>query len=66
MTTSSRPVGHITVLLLLVIVLSALLAACRPLDQSPQIDDAEAAVRKPSSLAILHTNDTWGYYDPCG
>ena len=20
----------------------------------------------PADLVILHTNDTWGYYDPCG
>ena len=28
------------------------------------IDVAEPATS--AELVVLHTNDTWGYYDPCG
>jgi 2',3'-cyclic-nucleotide 2'-phosphodiesterase (5'-nucleotidase family) len=54
------------------------LAACRPADpnleltgretrpESPLGSTLNAPTPAPSPLLILHTNDTWGYYDPCG
>jgi 2',3'-cyclic-nucleotide 2'-phosphodiesterase (5'-nucleotidase family) len=41
------------------LVLAVILGACAPLPSQP-------AKTGPFELTILHTNDTWGYLDPCG
>jgi hypothetical protein len=67
MSTSKRPTCYSSVApLLFLIGLFVLLSACRPIDQPLEPGTTEGTVRKTSRLAVLHTNDTWGYYDPCG
>jgi hypothetical protein len=53
-------------LFLLLTAFIILLSACRPGDLSSEAGATGGMVRKTSRLVILHTNDTWGYYDPCG
>jgi len=36
------------------------------LSSPPPPASAAAGVLPPLELFILHTNDTWGYHDPCG
>lgn len=66
MVTQRRTAAHLMVLFLVVIGVSVLMGACRPLEQSSELSGAQVITEKPSRLVILHTNDTWGYYDPCG
>jgi hypothetical protein len=51
--------------LLFPLLIIPLLAACRPVDAVPDPGTPSPTERHPQ-LVILHTNDTWGYYDPCG
>ena len=65
---------------LLWLLIVTLLGACRPVDPSLELEgeapaetDAGAQALSTTSrmdrhprLVVLHTNDTWGYYDPCG
>ncbi len=67
MSTSKRPTSYPSVALFLFLIgLFALLSACRPADPSLEPGSTGGTVRGTSRLTILHTNDTWGYYDPCG
>jgi hypothetical protein len=50
--------------LILSVLLILTLAACRPIDPDLELTTQEAPVQSP--LIVMHTNDTWGYYDPCG
>jgi len=55
------PISHFLFLILM-------LTACRPVDPSLELflaDPAAEAIQE-LDLIVLHTNDTWGYYDPCG
>ena len=67
MSTSKRPSRYpYTTLFLFLTAFIVLLGACRPDDLSSVPGATGRTVRKTSRLVILHTNDTWGYYDPCG
>jgi hypothetical protein len=66
MSPSKQRTNHASIALLLLLTgFSFLLSACRPLDQSSELGPG-GLIRRTSRLVILHTNDTWGYYDPCG
>lgn len=63
-----RPHGWLALLCL-----ALLLAACQaapPSTSGPTPAEAprpaSAAQPQPLRLALLHTNDTWGYFWPCG
>lgn len=47
----------------LLLLIGSLLVGCRPIDPALGMG-TETGV--PAELVVLHTNDTWGYYDPCG
>ena len=49
----------------LVFFLVSSLVACRPVDAVPDLNDPSQTGRHPKAV-VLHTNDTWAYYDPCG
>jgi len=67
MSPSKRSSNRVPLALLLFLAgASLLLSACRPADQLSEPGASGGKVRTPSKLVILHTNDTWGYYDPCG
>lgn len=54
--------GRLTVVMLLV----SLAAACRPTDSLLEGGGSTANSLRPITLKVIHTSDTWGYYDPCG
>jgi len=44
-----------------------LLMALSPADSAPDLSRAARAIAGDAvPLAIIHTNDTWGYTEPCG
>jgi hypothetical protein len=53
-------IGTVSFLFLII-----LLGACRPVDALPDPNDPSQTGRHPQ-VVVLHTNDTWAYYDPCG
>ena len=44
----------------------ALSAAARPGEPVVTLRQELAPASEPLTLRLLHTNDTWGYTDPCG
>lgn len=56
----ARMIGTVSFLFLII-----LLGACRPVDALPDPNDPSQTGRHPQ-VVVLHTNDTWAYYDPCG
>ncbi len=65
MTNDRRLVTKLISTLSLLSLFIPLLVACRPVDAVPDPNDPSQTGRHPQAV-ILHTNDTWGYYDPCG
>jgi hypothetical protein len=44
----------------------AVLAACAPPSPAASPLSPLAAPTGPFDLVVVHSNDTWGYLDPCG
>jgi hypothetical protein len=42
------------------------LAACQPLSKIPARGPQAASQQPELDLTLVHSNDTWGYTDPCG